>query len=228
MNSITQPASFDAVDIARRFEQVAQSMPLDLTARLVASSGVHYEPSLRSLTLGDLWFDQCPKFSRIPGGHYRLTGIKNGNLTCVGYYGNGLWVMRCVCGRFRLKRSQRIRNPTNPNLEQCAVCRRVQHMRDSSIPSDFTKPIQPIAEKITLQPPSPPRKPIFNRFYKKEPIPKEIRWAVWERDDFTCKHCGSRKDLSVDHIEAESKGGKMTLDNLQTLCKPCNSRKGAR
>lgn len=64
--------------------------------------------------------------------------------------------------------------------------------------------------------------------YKKQPIPPEIRWAVWERDNFTCKHCGSRKNLSVDHIFPESKGGETTIENCQTLCKSCNSRKGAR
>ena len=63
---------------------------------------------------------------------------------------------------------------------------------------------------------------------KKEPIPPDIRWAVWERDNFTCKHCGSRKNLTIDHIVPESKGGKMTMENAQTLCKSCNSRKGAR
>lgn len=62
----------------------------------------------------------------------------------------------------------------------------------------------------------------------KEMISAALRWAVWERDDFTCKACGTRRNLSIDHIVAESKGGAMTIDNLQTLCRPCNSRKGAR
>jgi DNA-binding transcriptional ArsR family regulator len=59
-------------------------------------------------------------------------------------------------------------------------------------------------------------------------IPSELRWQVWERDNFTCKHCGKRQFLSVDHIHPESAGGQATLDNLQTLCRSCNSRKGAR
>jgi len=63
---------------------------------------------------------------------------------------------------------------------------------------------------------------------KKEQIPNDIRWAVWERDNFTCQHCGIRNNLSVDHIYPESKGGKMTMENAQTLCKSCNSRKGAK
>lgn len=62
----------------------------------------------------------------------------------------------------------------------------------------------------------------------KQPIPNDLRWAVWERDNFTCRHCGARRDLSVDHIVPESRGGAMALDNLQTLCRSCNSRKGAR
>jgi hypothetical protein len=59
-------------------------------------------------------------------------------------------------------------------------------------------------------------------------IPDRLRWEVWERDNFTCLHCGNRRFLTVDHIIPESRGGTLDLDNLQTLCKPCNSRKGVR
>jgi len=59
-------------------------------------------------------------------------------------------------------------------------------------------------------------------------IPDAFKWEVWERDNFTCKICGSRKRLSVDHIIPESKGGELTMKNAQTLCRSCNSRKGAR
>ena len=60
----------------------------------------------------------------------------------------------------------------------------------------------------------------------KKSIPSDIRWAVWERDNFICQRCGARRHLSVDHIIPESKGGTLALDNLQTLCKLCNSCKG--
>lgn len=65
---------------------------------------------------------------------------------------------------------------------------------------------------------------------KKQFIPLEIRWKVWERDNFTCVGvgCGARTFLSVDHIIAESKGGPLELRNLQTLCRSCNSKKGNR
>ena len=51
---------------------------------------------------------------------------------------------------------------------------------------------------------------------------------VLERDAYRCKHCGGWEHLSVDHIQPRAKGGTDDLDNLQTLCRTCNSRKGAR
>lgn len=63
---------------------------------------------------------------------------------------------------------------------------------------------------------------------RKQAIPARLRQAVWERDNFTCQYCGSTTDLSIDHIVAESKGGDMSIENLQTLCRRCNSRKGAK
>lgn len=64
--------------------------------------------------------------------------------------------------------------------------------------------------------------------YRKEAIPLSLRWEIWERDNFTCRICGSRQYLTIDHIIPESKGGNLEKDNLQTLCKPCNSKKGNR
>ena len=63
---------------------------------------------------------------------------------------------------------------------------------------------------------------------KKANIPDSFRWAIFERDNFTCQNCGSRRRLTVDHIHPESKGGALTTENAQTLCRSCNSRKGAR
>lgn len=47
---------------------------------------------------------------------------------------------------------------------------------------------------------------------------------------FSCVHCGSRDEatLTIDHIKPVSKGGTDDFDNLQILCKSCNSRKGNR
>lgn len=44
-----------------------------------------------------------------------------------------------------------------------------------------------------------------------------------------CLDCGSYdKPLTADHVIPLSKGGNNTIDNIQPLCGPCNSRKGVR
>jgi hypothetical protein len=62
--------------------------------------------------------------------------------------------------------------------------------------------------------------------YIKKKIHHKIREEVFIRDGHKCIACGSQRNLSVDHIYPESLGGTLELSNLQTLCKPCNSRKG--
>lgn len=63
---------------------------------------------------------------------------------------------------------------------------------------------------------------------RKEKISQRLRRQVFERDGYRCRSCSTHLQLSVDHITPESKGGTLDFDNLQTLCRSCNSRKGAR
>lgn len=56
-------------------------------------------------------------------------------------------------------------------------------------------------------------------------VTNKIRFAVYTRDGNRCRRCGSTYDLEVDHIFPISKGGKSNFDNLQTLCKTCNTLK---
>ena len=51
---------------------------------------------------------------------------------------------------------------------------------------------------------------------------------VKERAKFRCELCGisgSEKRLDVDHIVPVNKGGKTVIENLQALCRTCNSQK---
>lgn len=59
-------------------------------------------------------------------------------------------------------------------------------------------------------------------------IPANIRRAVLERDGHRCVRCGATEHLSLDHIHPQLYGGRHTMDNLQVLCRSCNSSKGAR
>lgn len=47
--------------------------------------------------------------------------------------------------------------------------------------------------------------------------------------NFRCAWCASSiRKLTIDHIVPVSKGGDNYITNIQPLCKPCNSKKGAR
>ena len=54
------------------------------------------------------------------------------------------------------------------------------------------------------------------------------RWTVWERDNYTCRKCGARRPLAVDHVVPLCLGGEHHERNMQTLCVPCNRSKGGR
>ena len=63
---------------------------------------------------------------------------------------------------------------------------------------------------------------------KREPIPREMRRAVFVRDGGKCAQCGSNFDLQYDHVLPVALGGATTtIDNLQLLCGDCNRAKGA-
>lgn len=59
-------------------------------------------------------------------------------------------------------------------------------------------------------------------------IPKWLRRRIHARDGGRCLRCGRTDDLTLDHIWPWSLGGRDTEDNLRTLCRSCNSKKGAR
>lgn len=57
----------------------------------------------------------------------------------------------------------------------------------------------------------------------------DIRRDAFERDKYTCAHCGTIKiaeDLIGDHIKPISLGGdEFAIENVQTLCIPCDKIK---
>jgi hypothetical protein len=55
---------------------------------------------------------------------------------------------------------------------------------------------------------------------------KDLIIMLINRDDYKCKVCETHDNITVDHIIPLSKGGTDELDNLQLLCRSCNSSKG--
>lgn len=54
----------------------------------------------------------------------------------------------------------------------------------------------------------------------------KVRNYIFKKHGKSCLNCGSNYKIAMDHIIPVSKGGKNNTDNLQPLCKNCNSSKG--
>ncbi|APX88509.1 HNH endonuclease [Brevirhabdus pacifica] len=54
------------------------------------------------------------------------------------------------------------------------------------------------------------------------------RFNLFLRDGFCCQYCGSRGDLTFDHVVPRARGGVTSWSNVVAACSPCNLRKGSR
>lgn len=57
---------------------------------------------------------------------------------------------------------------------------------------------------------------------------KQIRSIIFDVHGKLCLRCGSSENISLDHVIPISKYGKNELENLQPLCRNCNSWKGTK
>lgn len=57
----------------------------------------------------------------------------------------------------------------------------------------------------------------------------KIDVADWNKmlaeNNYSCVHCGAQDDITQDHIIPLSKGGLNVIENIQPLCRSCNSKK---
>lgn len=103
--------------------------------------------------------------------------------------------------------------------------RRVQreHLRNRSFDNPYTTPGArlPRSEQFDLEP----------RWQGNERNPgvEDLRHLVLQRDNWTCRHCGTAihlSDYEIDHIRPVTKFRSVAaatfLENLQTLCGPCH------
>ncbi|SEL22957.1 5-methylcytosine-specific restriction endonuclease McrA [Bosea lupini] len=63
-------------------------------------------------------------------------------------------------------------------------------------------------------------------YIKPSRTPAFTRFNVFLRDRFACQYCGTRDELTFDHVVPRSKGGLTTWENVVAACSPCNLMKG--
>ncbi|WP_417720028.1 HNH endonuclease [Salipiger sp.] len=54
------------------------------------------------------------------------------------------------------------------------------------------------------------------------------RFNLFLRDEFRCQYCGSKGDLTFDHVVPRASGGITSWENVVAACAPCNLRKGSK
>ncbi|MCA0043767.1 HNH endonuclease [Celeribacter litoreus] len=54
------------------------------------------------------------------------------------------------------------------------------------------------------------------------------RFNLFLRDEFCCQYCGSRGELTFDHVIPRARGGITSWENIVAACVPCNLKKGSK
>ena len=102
--------------------------------------------------------------------------------------------------------------------------------------------LSPLAARLVLRRLRDDRGPLFDDVVHREDIPRRTdlgdlpnyrthKHTLYGRQEGICAGCQVMfpfRNMTVDHVVPQSKGGNNHLDNLQLLCAACNSMKGAR
>ena len=56
----------------------------------------------------------------------------------------------------------------------------------------------------------------------------KLKSEVFKIHGESCLNCGSIDNIAIDHIVSVKNGGSNSIDNLQPLCRACNSSKGSK
>jgi 5-methylcytosine-specific restriction endonuclease McrA len=54
------------------------------------------------------------------------------------------------------------------------------------------------------------------------------RFNLFLRDAFSCQYCGTKGDLTFDHVVPRARGGVTSWENFVAACSKCNLRKGSK
>lgn len=69
---------------------------------------------------------------------------------------------------------------------------------------------------------------VLKDFIKPQKRVAFTRFNLFLRDAFECQYCGSKGDLTFDHVVPRSRGGITSWENVVAACSPCNLRKANR
>jgi 5-methylcytosine-specific restriction endonuclease McrA len=69
---------------------------------------------------------------------------------------------------------------------------------------------------------------VLKDFVKPQKRVAFTRFNLFLRDEFRCQYCGTRHDLTFDHVVPRAKGGITSWENVVAACSPCNLRKGSK
>ncbi|MCA1775256.1 MAG: HNH endonuclease [Loktanella sp.] len=69
---------------------------------------------------------------------------------------------------------------------------------------------------------------VLKDFIKPQKRVAFTRFNLFLRDEFRCQYCGTRHDLTFDHVVPRAKGGITSWENVVAACSPCNLKKGSK
>ena len=65
-----------------------------------------------------------------------------------------------------------------------------------------------------------PRVIALREYVRPNEYPAFTRFNLFLRDKFHCVYCGSRRELTFDHVVPRAQGGRTTWENVATACAP--------
>ncbi|MFW2586745.1 HNH endonuclease [Sagittula sp. SSi028] len=69
---------------------------------------------------------------------------------------------------------------------------------------------------------------VLKDFVKPQKRVAFTRFNLFLRDEFRCQYCGTKSDLTFDHVIPRARGGITSWENVVAACAPCNLRKGSK
>lgn len=117
-------------------------------------------------------------------------------------------------------------NATYEPINVCTVRRAIVLMlkKKAEVVEDGQASVR--SEHTTMRRPAVIRLATYVRVPRDAHRRKITRRAVFARDGWACQYCGTRSQLTVDHVIPRSKGGSSEWENIVASCAPCNRRKG--